>query len=285
MKKKIFLILILSLFIVNYKTINTKAETANFYEAEYIDGIYMNKYQYSTQTIYYQKARFFRKSDTNEYAYCIEPFKFFNANATYETTITPSNLSNEQIDRIKKIAHFGYGYGTHNGTKWYAITQMMIWQTADLNGDYYFTDSLNGNRINIYQKEMEEINSLINNYNKLPSFTNETYTIVEGEKLVITDQNNILNDYKDTSNLKREGNSIIIEDLKAGEYTYNLSKEDTNFNTPIIFYQANNSQALIKNGYLDKITAEFKVKVIKTDITITKIDKDTNLLFQKEKQS
>ena len=111
--------------------ITTNAETANFYEGEYIDGIYMNKYQYSTKTIYFQKARFFRKSGTNEFAYCIEPFSFFNGDQAYESTITPNNLSQEQIDRISKIAHFGYGYTNHSDLKWYAITQMMIWQTAD----------------------------------------------------------------------------------------------------------------------------------------------------------
>ena len=285
MKKKIFLILFLSLFIGFYKTINTKAETANFYEAEYIDGIYMNKYQYSTQTIYYQKARFFRKSGTNEYAYCIEPFKFFNSEATYESTLTPNNLSAEQLDRIKKIAHFGYGYGTHNGTKWYAVAQMMIWQTADTNGDYYFTDTLNGNRINAYQKEINEINNLIDNYSKLPSFNNQTYTIVEGQELTIVDENNVLSNYQNNNNLIINNNNIIIKDLSEGEYEYTLTKQNTNYNTPIIFYQANNSQALIKTGYLDSLYASFKVKVINTDINITKIDKDTKSILPRGQAS
>jgi len=274
-KRKFFLILIISLIIVGHHTINTNAESASFYEAEYIDGIYMNKYQYSTKTIYYQKARFFRKTNTGEYAYCIEPFAFFNSNETYESTLTPSNLSEEQIDRIKKIAHFGYGYGTHNGYKWYAVTQMMIWQVADTSGDYYFTDSLNGNRINAYQNEMAEINRLITDYDTLPSFNNQNFTIVEGDNLIIEDKNNILNNYQDDNNLEREANKLIIRDLKEGEYDFKLVRDDKNFNTPIIFYQANNSQNLVKTGYLDKKQINFKVKVIQTNINITKIDKDT----------
>lgn len=279
MKRKIFLILFLSLFMVNYKTINVKAESASFYEAEYIDGIYMNKYQYSTQTIYYQKARFFRKAVTNEYAYCIEPFKFFNQNSVYEATITPNNLTPAQIDRIKKIAYFGYGYGTHNGTKWYAIAQLMIWQTADTNGDYYFTDSLNGNRINAYQKEINEINSLINNYGKKPSFDNETFTIVEGQTLIINDQNNVLDSYKNNNNLQINNNTITIDSLSVGNYEYNLYKENSNFKTPILFYQANDSQALIKIGDLENIQTKFKINVIKTSLTINKIDKDTHSII------
>ena len=53
---------------------------------------------YSNNTINYQTARFFRKSDTHMFAYCIEPFTFFNEGSTYESTITPKNLTNEQKD-------------------------------------------------------------------------------------------------------------------------------------------------------------------------------------------
>ena len=71
----------------------------------------MNKYDYNTHITYFQKARFFRKTGTNEFAYCIEPFSTFNENASYETTTNPYNLTPSQMDRIAKIAHFGYGYG------------------------------------------------------------------------------------------------------------------------------------------------------------------------------
>ena len=60
----------------------------------------------------------------------------------------------------------------------------MIWQAADQSGDYYFTNGLNGNRINPYQNEIDEINYLINQYEILPSITNQNYTIVEGKELI-----------------------------------------------------------------------------------------------------
>ena len=98
----------------------------------------MNKSENNTNITYYQKARFFRKKDTNEYAYCVEPFSFFYEKETYEETTHPYNLSQEQIDRISKIAYYGYGYKNHTDLKWYAITQMMIWKTSNENGKYYF---------------------------------------------------------------------------------------------------------------------------------------------------
>lgn len=271
-KKIIFLILFVFTII---PSINVKAETANFYEGEYIDGIYMNKYNYSNKTIYYQKARFFRKTNTNEFAYCIEPFNFFNETSTYTSTLNPNNLSQHQIDRISKISHFGYGYKNHTDPKWYAITQFMIWKESDPNsGDYYFTNGLNGPRIDIFQGEMNEINNLINNYSITPSFTNNTFNIVEDHNLTITDTNNILNEYTN-NDLIIENNTITINNLKEGEYTYKLIRNDNYYNKPIIFYQSPTSQNLVNTGDINQIEIEFKVNVIKTNINITKIDEDT----------
>ena len=256
---------------------NVKAESARFYEAEYIDNIYMNKYDYNSHITYFQKARFFRKTNTNEFAYCIEPFKIFNENSNYESTINPNSLTNEQINRISKIAHFGYGYKNHTEPKWYAITQFMIWQ-ASSNGDYYFTDSLNGNRINIFQNEIYEINKLIEDYDKLPSINNN-YTIVSGNNLIIETD---LNNFKVTGeNLTQENNKLIINPTKEGTYTYNLTKEDNNYNKPYIFYQSSNSQNLIETGDIKSINTSFTVDVIKTEIEITKIDKDTKYIIPK----
>ena len=225
-KIKFFLMIIFGMFL--FSNINVHAESAYFYEGEYIDGIYMNKYQYSTKKTFYQKARFFRKTDTDEYAYCIEPFQFFNEGTQYESTITPYNLTESQKDRISKIAYFGYGYGTHTSTKWYAITQFMIWQASDQTGDYYFTDSLNGNRVDYFSEEINEINYLIDNYNKLPSIAGKEFTTVEGWDLTIEDYNNALSNYQSNQKeLVLEGNYIKLNKPKTGEYNYTLIR---NFN-------------------------------------------------------
>jgi len=273
-KIKFFLMIIFAMFLIN--NINVHAETAYFYEADYIDGIYMNKYQQSTQTIFYQKARFFRKTDTNEYAYCIEPFNFFNETSTYESTVNPRNLSSEQIDRISKIAYFGYGYDNHRAIKWYPITQFMIWQAADPSGDYYFTDSLNGNRVDYFQEEMNEINNLIAEYDKLPSMANKEYKIVEGWNFTLEDDNKVLKKYKTFDKfITHKENNITLNSLKEGEYNYTFNRYENRHDKPIIFYQAKDSQSLVKTGDLNRKEFSFKVKVVKTSLELTKIDKDT----------
>ena len=196
-------------------TINVNAETSKFYEAEYIDNIYISKYQYSNNTIYYQKARLFREVNTNEVAYCIEPFVFFNEDSTYESSVDINNLSKEKMDTIKRIAYYGYGYENHYELKWYAITQFMIWQETVNNGEIFFTDKLNGKKIYSYQNEINEIYTLVNNSKLTPSFTNNTYTLVEDNELILEDTNHVLHEYK-TNNYTINDNKVIINNLKEG---------------------------------------------------------------------
>ena len=123
MKKILFFLT--TIIIVLICSTNVNASTT-FYEGEYIDNIYMNKQKAGSSTIYYQKARFFRQTGTNRFAYCIDPFVFFQDGSIYEETITPSNLTASQKEQISLIAYFGYGYKNHTDTKWYAITQFII---------------------------------------------------------------------------------------------------------------------------------------------------------------
>lgn len=235
---------------------------------------------YSNNTIYYQTARFFRKSDTHMFAYCIEPFTFFNEDASYESTITPNNLTNEQKDRISKIAHFGFYYKNHTDDYWYAVTQMMIWQVADtVNGETYFTDKLNGNRVNIYQNEINEINNLVDNYNTLPNTNNKTYIFKEGENISIPAGDIVTNYKSNDERVKIEGTNVVIDDLKEGNYTFTLERNEVNYNRPTIFYQSNNSQNIMESGDLDPIKSTFNIKVIKTEININKIDSDTQSII------
>ncbi len=274
MKKITFFLIVVTIMIISSK--NTYASNS-FYEGEYIDGIYMNKQKANSQTIYYQKARFFRQNGTNRFAYCVDPFAFFKDDSNYEEVITPKNLTEKQKEDISLIAYFGYGYKDHTDTKWYAITQMLIWKTADPTGNFYFTDSLNGQKIEPYNKEINEINTLITNYKKETSLKNKTYTLIEGENFSIEDTNQILSNYKSTNpNFTIQGNTLISNNLKEGQYHIELIKQEKFYNKTLIFYQSNNSQTLMQTGDLKDKIELLNVNVIKTKIEITKIDKDTN---------
>ncbi len=272
MKKIIFFLIAVTITIICSKTVEA---SSSFYEGEYINGIYMNKQKANSSTIYYQKARFFRQTGTNHFAYCIDPFVFFKDGSNYEEVITPNNLTESQKEEISLIAYFGYGYKHHTDVKWYAITQLMIWKAADPSGNFYFTDGLNGPKIEPYNQEINEINNLISNYKKETSLNNKTYTLTEGETLLIEDYNKVLSNYKVMNqNFKIQENNLISNNLKEGEYTIELIKEEKHHNKPLIFYQSKDSQALMQTGDLKNKKERLKVIVIKTKIEIVKIDKD-----------
>ena len=235
MRKLIVFCIVIAIISLSSLKVNA---SSNFYEGEYIDGIYMNKRKEGSSTIYYQKARFFRQTGTNRFAYCIDPFVFFQEGSNYDAVITPSNLTESQKQEISLIAYFGYGYNNHTEKKWYAITQMMIWKAADLTGNFYFTDKLNGNKIEPYNNEINEINTLIANYKKETSLNNKTYTIIEGETLSIEDNNKILSNYKNLNpNFLIQGNKLIGSNLTEGEYLIDLIKEEKKYQKPMVFYQ------------------------------------------------
>ena len=118
----IFLILLFASFI------SVDAQTHSFFEGEYIDNIYMNRLK--DNIIDYQQARIFRHSKSFTPSYCIEPYSTFNTGALYYQTDNPPNLTNEQLERIKLISYYGWGYKDHSDQKWYAIAQFMIWEAS-----------------------------------------------------------------------------------------------------------------------------------------------------------
>ena len=270
----IFLITIISLFL-GIKDVY--AEEHMFYEGEMINNIYMSKYKYSNNTIYYQQARTFRNTKNGEIAYCIEPLIFFNAGSSYQETLSPRNLSSEQLERIKKIAYFGYQYEGHYDLSWYAVAQMMIWKTASpYEGDYYFTETLNGTRTNKYDWQINEINNLIDKFDKEISIKNQTITLIEGTNVEITIGEDLKYYTTNNQEIEIQDNKIIINNLKEGEYDITLQREIPNYhNGPIVIYQAQNSQNLLKLGNLEEKNITFKIKVISNYLEINKVDADT----------
>ena len=271
MKKIIFFLAGAISIILPY---TVKAESAQFYEGEYINNIWMNRVDKGT--IYYQKARTYKQKGTEKYAYCIEPFTTFKESSQYTSTIQPSNLTKEQKERIALIVHFGYNYKSHTDMKWYAISQMMIWKTAAPSNDFYFTDSLNGKRINIYQDEMNYIEILMKEYKTEPSFSNATYNIVAGEELSLWDANGVINNYTTKKkNATIEKNKLILKNLPVGEHEIIVTRKEVAHRTPLVFYQAENTQNLVTLGDIEEKNVKIKVSVKETEVNINKLDKDT----------
>ena len=268
--KKIIIFLI-TLILLN--PIQSKAKTTKFYEAEYIDNIWQTKITPDKSTKYYQTARFFREEISNTPAYCIEPFIMFEANNTYESTLSPNNLTNEQLVRIKQLAYLGYNSKNRTNNEWYAVTQLLIWQTAVPTGEYYFTDGLTGPKINKFQNLIDELNKDVELFNSNPEFKKE-YIITSKDKIKIVANNTDLKYKTENKYTKIENNIITIENLPIGTHEITITKEDPNNISPIIFYQSPNSQNIMTLGTIEPQEIKFKVTVLETEIKINKVDSE-----------
>lgn len=272
MKKKIlFFVTILCLFLISS---NVKAEE-KFYEGEYIDGIYTRSVYVKNGSSHFQKARFFRRVSDNKEAYCIEPFAFFDQNASYEGSINPQDITQDNWRRMNLIAHYGYGYKNHTDSKWYAITQLLIWRESTVTGEFFFTDTLNGNKVEKFQDEINEIYSLINEHEKIPSIANKTYNIKKGEKYIYDESDSIKYFKSIDGNLTIEGNKIDISTLEEGNYTFTFERDNEYNNDPVLFYYSPNSQNIMTSGYVDKESFSVNINIFDTEININKIDQDT----------
>lgn len=270
----IFVFLIGSIFCSNKFIVKAKAES--FYEAEYIDNMWITREKGAAHL--YQKARFFRNRVTNKESYCLDPFAVFNENGYYVSNMNYNSLSKDVVDKIKLAAYYGYGYDGHTDVKWYAITQVLIWRYAVSDGNFYFTNGLDGAKINSFDHDINSLNNLVNNHYKTPSFSSSTNNMIIGSDLTLTDSNNVLSNYNVTDNgginLVKTGNKLTIKGEKIGEFIINLSKAANRATGSPTFYTSSTSQSMMSRGNVNHVNAYLKVKVEGGYITINKTDED-----------
>ena len=130
--------------------------------------------------------------------------------------------------------------------------------------------------MNIYQNEINELNTLVTLYSTLPSFSEKTYHLIEKSTITLEDTNHVLQNYNiKTSYTSIDNNKLTITGLKEGQYLFTLVRKEETYYRPTIFYISNNSQNLVLKGDLNRVEANIKLIVEKSSIEINKIDKDT----------
>lgn len=224
----------------------------------------------------------FTENGTNNRAYCIEPFIFLDEEEIYSESdpyTTNYGYTREQMDRINDLAYFGYGYGNHTDEKWISITQMLIWKTVDKTSTFEWIDNFSDrNPINPYQNEINEIERLISDKNKKPSFANGNAVVVYNHS-ELNDTNNVLSKYriKETKgvSVSINGNKLVIDRITGtdeGEIT--LIKDGSS--APGKFFYSNTSQNILIRGGSSSVEVKVKIKVQKGNITIKKVDEELN---------
>ena len=291
MKGKLKYLLFLLMFVAICPSLTAHAET---YKAEFNDkykwipNVYVSKKD-SDGTIHYQQLTMIARKGDNQFVYCIEPGTPLDPNETYTgqdyDQSYVANMTQEQWRRIQLLAYYGYGYSdsevNHDDIKWYSVTQFMIWKTVPHGMDIYFTDTLNGNRITRYTSEMEEMERLVANHQKLPYFGSNSFDMVVGNTLKLTDSNGILSTYAVSDNslvsTSKSGNDLYITAKGVGDTSLNLTKRDLKYSHPTIVYVKPNTQDLVQVGSYDPVDTTINLHIVGGKIAINKVDYDTGL--------
>ena len=285
-KKLLFIISVLLTGIIAMSDITTVNAEQYIGEAiwpsEYISNVYIRKVR-SDGYIRYQQAQFIRRSEDNAFVYCLQPFVIIDNNYIYniarEDYEVYLNMTKEQWNRISLLAYYGYGYGNHNSQKWYAVTQVLIWRTAEPTSDIYFTNSLNGTRNDsLFASEIQELENLVANHYKAPNFNTSDITIPLGNTITLNDSNGVLSNFKVTGqsnvNASISGNSLNITATSVGNAEITLTKSDSKYNSPPVVYFKENTQDVMRVGSYDPISFKINLKVVGGRVEIIKKDID-----------
>lgn len=196
----------------------------------------------------------------NELVYCIEPFKLVNNGAAL---IPSGNLSNETREALSIISFMGYS-NSRKSEKWYAATQIMIWEALGYKQTVHGFDD--------YETYKQQIQTGIKNFHKLPSFMNQLFTLKKGVPKVIKDVNKVLPLFKEVSvdnkNLKieRNGENLILtsnsNQKDNGEITIRKFNE-ASLGLAIVYVGKDdaNTQAMIRTQLSKNIKGLFRFNI------------------------
>ena len=284
--KKLKWVLPIFLFGIIYliPTSKVKALTSDSFYYEWITPkIYVNKYKDGVERS--ERIQVYHRRSDGRVAYCIEPGIDFSDSTILtgydHNQASLSGMSPDTWLRVNLLAYYGYGYGNHTDSKWYAITQYEIWKAYPRGWTTYWADSFHGNNISQFESESAELLSLVNSHFTRPSFSGSTTEVVVGDTITLTDNNGVLSKYNIESNkdvtIRKEGNKLYITPNKVGNITINLNKYSDRIGSPTLAYIADGVQNLMTAGNLDPVNASLKIKSIGGKVTINKVDKDTKL--------
>lgn len=263
MIKKIMLLL-LSILAICVTVDKVSAEEISYKK---IEGVYYNIWledgnlQSNNVTMFYFQ---------NKLAYCIEPGiaitdKNYNTSRDWQQT----NFNDEQQIMLEKIGYYGYEYPGHQTANYYLAAQELIWNISNPNAKIVWTSEKNnnGSKLN-YEKEKEEILTLVKNDKIRPSFSTTKITGEVGSSLVIKDENNVLDNYdlnkSQYHNLKIENNNLVIEfnENVVPLETIKLVRKNYDNQTFIVYFNGN-SQKLATLRFSKPVETFFEIENMK----------------------
>lgn len=213
---------------------------ASHLELYKISGVYSSQFNMDNGSYFSSNQK--RYVMDGKTVYCVEPGIDIMTREYMSLDLSYSNFSNDVLERISLIGHYGYDYPGHYTDRYFMAAQELIWEVIG-NNEVHFTTGIDdtGDYINI-DYEKNEIMNFVNSYYLKPSFDGSLYDGILGEELVLTDSNHVLSNYEVISgNAYIDGDNLVISVDKLGddEILFSRKKYD---DLSSVYYMAYNSQ-------------------------------------------
>ena len=270
MKYKVLFLLFIAIICLSV----VKAES--FVEGNFISGEYISKKK--DGAIHYLTVQYLKDSQGN-IVYCLEPYTKFVEGKSYTSYIGNidgyKGLSSDKRRKISLIVYYGYGYGSRTSSKWYAITQYLIWDTVTGgDGSIYFTDTLNGKKISKYTTEISAVLNDVKAHDTKPSFVFDR-TINYREGMYFSSITKDLYEVKNSTFNYTFNDVLTIKDIKEDGY-FEVSKLSNYYKNKVAIFDSTSSQDLIRPGNVTNTVYRINIKVLKGNITLD-IKKDDSV--------
>lgn len=239
-----------------------------------------NVFYERTRTNYYDSYQFTNYTINDKVSYCIEPGIDITESIYYGTSdlTGASGYSAETMRKVLLYAYYGYEYPGHNTPLYRVASQTMIWEEVNTFRFKYSTERYGyGTHIDI-SKERNEIQRLIDNHYKKPSFNGQTITANVGDTVTLTDTNNVLSNYEVIGNnitdVTINGNQLSFKTKTVGELSIEFQKKQYT-NTVALVHYNNDTQKMVTSGALDPVYSKLNIKSLGGKVEFTKYDKDS----------
>lgn len=276
MKRKIVFLVLLFILIGSFNIVN--AANSKSLKMEYQDNIY---YTSRGNGNYISNILSFYWID-DEVVYCVEPGVLIS-DYNYVGELGLDNLPYDKAtkEKIELIAYYGYEYPNHQTIKYKMATQALIWESINNSIIEFWTERYGyGDFIDI-SYEKEEIMKLVNKNNLRPDFKIKKITGTLNEEIVLTDTNQVLEDFliisDDTFSITKEGNKLILIPKKQGLGEIILKRKTYDNKSSILFTSVNGTSqklASLRPNY-DTLTLKIPYDIKASKISLEKIDYDT----------
>ena len=211
--------------------------------------------------------------------FCIQPMAIFDVSGEYPVdTQHWNNLSEAQRQAIWEINYYGYSYPGHQNGRYYAATQLLIWEVVD---KMYSPKTPDGSTPLDLSAEINEINRLRSQPQGRPSFANSTIKTGLNTPVTLTDTKGTLGNYTITSGngvkVSASGNNLTAT-ITSETYDNTITFDRTlGARDVMIIFGSNSDQRVIYLAKRSDPTPNFKLnfELLYADIEIEKQDVET----------